>query len=515
MTEPAAYADLELRILKKQAEGYPVELTLRLPDGSQKDVPRGGYLAPDFVWTRRSGPRENGERLFDLLFADEGLKRHWVEMRGLSRHRRRIRLHFDDTAPELHALPWEFLHDTTLQPSQPLAAQADTPFSRYLAGDLPSGLPVAVRPLKLLVAIANPEDLEDWGLTPIELEAEQETIRKAISDVNQSQVELTFLPPPVTSSSLSRALNDGCHILHIVGHGQFYMDRDTGVQETLLYLEDEGHRAVPVNEQQFAEMLRRRGQGAPKFIFMASCDTAKRPTKRKAETASNLHNVFRGFAPELIRAGVPAVLAMQDIIQVPTAQAFTRTFYRQLFRHGQVDLASNEARAAVLAADLPGSSVPVLFSRLPDNQLLKVAAHRSASQTGGYASERGNDHSVKTMPLAFLKIKSKGHDSLYRIVESSTIIGRAGTCQLEIPDDYDNVERYHATIFHKEGIFTIADGYQNSPTKFGTFVNGTKVKPHTRVPLRHGDRIVLGGFRKKEAHELARGACEIVFEGRS
>jgi predicted component of type VI protein secretion system len=107
------------------------------------------------------------------------------------------------------------------------------------------------------------------------------------------------------------------------------------------------------------------------------------------------------------------------------------------------------------------------------------------------------------------------HNILHRIVEPVTVVGRAKDCHLEIPEDYDNVERYHATIFYKEGIFAIADGCEERPTRFGTFVNGIQVEPQTKVPLRSDDRIVLGGFRRKEAHELARGACEVVFERRS
>lgn len=113
---------------------------------------------------------------------------------------------------------------------------------------------------------------------------------------------------------------------------------------------------------------------------------------------------------------------------------------------------------------------------------------------------------------AFLKMRCGEYDTRYCIQEAVTVIGRAKQCQLEIPDEYDNVERYHATIFYEKDIFTIADGYQNRSTKFGTFVNGVQLKPQTRIPLRDGDCIVLGGFRNKKAQELSRGACEIVFE---
>jgi formylglycine-generating enzyme required for sulfatase activity len=60
---------------------------------------------------------------------------------------------------------------------------------------------------------------------------------------------------------------------------------------------------------------------------------------------------------------------MQDQVPILTAKEFSRTFYRQLLRHGQVDLAANEARSALLTGNFSGSSIPVLFSRLPKNQL--------------------------------------------------------------------------------------------------------------------------------------------------
>jgi hypothetical protein len=133
--------------------------------------------------------------------------------------------------------------------------------------------------------------------------------------------------------------------------------------------------------------------------------------------------------------------------------------------------------------------------------------------SNSFAEETSPDEQ-ETIPVALLKMQCDTYNIVHRIKEPVTIIGRAKDCHLEIPDDYDNVERYHATIFYREGVYTIADGYQDSPTRLGTFVNGSKLKPRTRMPLRNGDRIVLGGFRREEAHELSRGACEILFERR-
>jgi hypothetical protein len=152
-------------------------------------------------------------------------------------------------------------------------------------------------------------------------------------------------------------------------------------------------------------------------------------------------------------------------------------------------------------------------SRSSEAQFQRLLKALNAEDSSRSEETEPNEH--EAMPVAFLRLKSDRHDIVHRIKEPVTVIGRANECQLEIPDECDNVERYHTTIFYKDGIFAIADGYQNRPTEFGTFVNGVKVKPKTKMPLRHDDQIVLGGFRHKEAHELSRGACKIVFERKS
>jgi SIR2-like domain len=76
------------------------------------------------------------------------------------------------------------------------------------------------------------------------------------------------------------------------------------------------------------------------------------------------------LAPRLVAAGLPAVLAMQDLVPINTATEFSRSFYGELIEHGQVDRASNAARASVMTARLPGAAIPALFMRLRSGQLL-------------------------------------------------------------------------------------------------------------------------------------------------
>ena len=117
------FTDLEIRIFQKQDQGYPVEITL----GGQQEFPRG-YLAADVVpWSPVGDVAADGVALFETLFKDGTLRGAWAEARGRAQQRR-IRFRIDPQAAELHTLPWELLQENQAL----IAAQADTPFSRYL-----------------------------------------------------------------------------------------------------------------------------------------------------------------------------------------------------------------------------------------------------------------------------------------------------------------------------------------------------------------------------------------------
>ena len=180
-------------------------------------------------------------------------------------------------------------------------------------------------------------------------------------------IELTLLPAPCTLSALEAELRrDDYHVLHLVAHGAFIKKQDG--RHTVLFLADDADHLRLVSDTELRDMLARQlGDADPgpedglRLVFLASCDTARRDTA----------DAFRGLAPQLIAAGVPAVIAMQEQVPIITAQAFARTFYRRLLAHGMVDLAANEARSHLISARLPGASIPVLLMRLKDGQLME------------------------------------------------------------------------------------------------------------------------------------------------
>jgi len=337
------FVDLEIRIFKRAEAGYPVEITLA---GQQHFA---GVITEDLAnWIASSDPDVDGRRLFAALTTDPALANAWARCHGQA-PQRRVRLWLDVTAPELHSIPWECLCADAL----PLAADAATPFSRYLPTQDEWGALVTTRPVRILAAIANPADLAEYNLTALDVEQEQALLAAALRSVGGFQVD--FLPAPVTLARLEKHLRGGCHLLHFVGHGVYNARK----QETALCLQDDAGETHLVSDMEFGAMLARQGI-RPNLVVLAACHGATRSTA----------DAWRGMAPALVQAGVPAVVAMQGAVAIVTAQAFTAAFYSALSRHGAVDLALNQARSLLISQGCSDVALPVLLMRLQDGQVV-------------------------------------------------------------------------------------------------------------------------------------------------
>lgn len=353
----ASFCDLELRLFPRVEEkGYPVEITL----AGQQEFPRGYAPADLAKWTPDGDPASAGQKLLAALLSDDCLRRAWEQARGQA-PQRRIRLRIDPAAAELHALPWELLaEDAAL-----LAAHADTPFSRYLPIALPWGGAVDERPIRVLVAISNPADLARYKLAPLDVAQERQTLEAALAALED--IAVTFLDPPITPEKLEDALREGYHILHYLGHGAY----NAGREQAALFLEDAQGQTRVTPDDELAGMLAHLGTDEkPQLIFLAACQSAVSLSREGGGPGrGTTAEAFRGLGPKLVRIGVPAVVAMQDFVALETARKFSATFYTRLLEHGQVDQASNEARATLLTAGRSDAAVPVLFMRLKSGQL--------------------------------------------------------------------------------------------------------------------------------------------------
>lgn len=372
-----SFVDVEIHIQKQEPDQrYPVDITV---DGLRR-FPRGYLIKTDKTPAPRTDANYTdqtyGQELFEWLFTNEQLRENWAEIRGLSRTRR-IRLFIDHGDPELaklHTWTWEALCEppTNEQPAHQVAANPDTPFSRFLAVSAALLRPLVRRPIRMLVVAPQQDNFAEKypasvypNMARIDSEEEWKRLKAHLQPlIAQGQLDLD---PPLERCSLAaianalsqaRAENRGYHILHLIAHGDYREGQAS------LLLADQVNRVQREIDQDIATQLCpavHDDDNGLRLIFLASCASAKRAPA----------DAFRGLAPKLVAAGVPAVIAMQDWVDEETVRAFAATFYAQLLRHGQVDLAANEARQVVKDARLPGAVSPVLFLRLKDGKLIE------------------------------------------------------------------------------------------------------------------------------------------------
>lgn len=345
--ETNSYLDVEIHIAARRSAYYPAAIHL----GDGQDF-AGQLLAKSVTpWIPTADPTADGQRLFAALFADPELRRAW-DIAGGKSSQRRVRLRLDADTPELHALPWELLHDGRTF----LAADVATPFSRYLPVDAPWGV-AAEPPIRVLAAIANPANLAAYKLKPVDVAAERARLEAAFSNVPANRLRPEFLEAPATLERLEQRLSngEGYHVLHLVAHGA----ANARNGEAKLYLENDAGNTQLESAAAISGMVRRLGELRPRLIFLAACESAK---------AAPL-DAFRDIARQLVQAGVPAVVGMQDPVTTTTAGKLTVTFYEALLRHGEVDRALNAARSLLLTGRASDAGVPVLLMRLRDGQL--------------------------------------------------------------------------------------------------------------------------------------------------
>lgn len=311
--------------------------------------------------------RDVGETLFRALFS--GAILHLFT--GLFDQRIRpnpqacLRLHLDidERLPELAALPWELLHwrDT------PLATQLQTLLSRRYAG-LEYG---AVRPLmitgkpQVLLVIPGGSGLETGG--------ERDIVTAALE---RGRIPYVVLEGQVTPGRLADALAEKpYHILHFIGHGAEATTSD-GALYGYLRFNAPGAAGAGLAEE-WVDHARLQAllstQTDLRLVILNACGSAAIGARRPGAGGQG----FIGLVPAILRAGIPAALAMQYPIRDDVALQFADTFYQRLVGGrwtGQVEAAVTLARNACYLhfPDDRGFATPVLFLRPREGRLFEI-----------------------------------------------------------------------------------------------------------------------------------------------
>ena len=291
-----------------------------------------------------------GGELYQALFPNK-VHGHWrATTAGAEAAGSGVRLRLIFEAPELAALPWEFLYDESTNTF--LANDTQTALSRYL--DVPQskrGLGTASRPLKILLVIASPKNL-----APLDVAGEEALIREALAaHIAAGQIELDVVHDATIRNLTQQLRTKSYNVFHFIGHGDFENNRG------MMALTGPDGNARWLDEEAFANLfLGNRGIG---LAVLNSCRGA----------SSSSYRAMTGVAPNLVRRGLPAVVAMQYYILDTTAKQFADEFYRTLALGWPVDAAMQTTRNAIsieVGVDKPDFATPVLYMRAKDGVIL-------------------------------------------------------------------------------------------------------------------------------------------------
>lgn len=291
-----------------------------------------------------------GRQLYNLIFVDDiQLLFEQSAAQSLSKPDQGTRIRLRIEAPELSVLPWEFLYWPRKE--RFLGTSVQFPVVRYLEIFEPIEELEVVLPLKMLVAIPDSPELDAAH--------EKANLTQSLADLSD-HVKLTFLEGRVTPTRISDILlEERYHVFHFIGHGEFENDL------AFLQLNSEEGDAEYIDDQQFFNLFV--NHPSLKLIFLNSCKSAE----------ISVTAPMAGMAHQLVKAGIPAVVAMQYAIYDDAAIRFSREFYRSIFKshaRGRVEFAVSHARNRLLG-EFPGErdiGAPVLFMRASEGLLFNI-----------------------------------------------------------------------------------------------------------------------------------------------
>ncbi len=351
------YVDLDLTISKGAPGQYPV--TIRADRRALDEVMSLDLQSIEFEMMMEElteGPSQDtllkfGGQLFRSLFVGKINDVYRDFFGRVSAKGNKLRIRLNVQAPEISALPWEYLYDETADKF--FAISDDMLLTRYIPTfDAEAFRPMAVTPpLKVLVVVSNPKDVAQ-----LDTEKELTVIKDALKSLN--------IEPKIMEHAVYDKLDDELrvyqpHIVHFIGHGAFKHNKG------YLVLENEDNYNVLAGDYVLREFFE--GINSTKLIILNACEGGMTSSAQ----------AMTGLAPNLVQRGIPAVIAMQYEIPDSTAITFAQEFYEHLAEYEPVDQALSAARRAIhrrvhiFDEGLGDWGIPVLFMGAPDGVIFK------------------------------------------------------------------------------------------------------------------------------------------------
>jgi hypothetical protein len=322
--------------------------------------------APDAARTEQA--QRFGELLFDALVSGEIRSCFDVSLNMAKQQQQqglRVRLRIEP--PELAGVPWELMRDR--RSGHSLSRSSYSPIVRYV--ELQQALlPLTTEfPLNVMVVLSSPTDQP-----PLDVEFELNQVMQALDPlIQQGAVQVSVMKEPTLPSVHRRLLDESFNVLHFMGHAHFSADDGEGY----LVFEDRERASHLVSGRTLGELLR--DEHTLRLVTLNACSTA-------ATTATD---VFSGVATSLVRAGIPAVVAMQAVITDQAAQQFSTMLYQCLADGSPIEAAVTAGRNAIAYSSQQTMewAIPQLYTRTEDGVLFNFRSRTPGRALHGLASD--------------------------------------------------------------------------------------------------------------------------------
>ncbi|MGY8666212.1 CHAT domain-containing protein [Bradyrhizobium sp. UFLA05-109] len=238
--------------------------------------------------------------------------------------RRPIQITLCTADTRLKQVPWEFI----VWPDVDEGPHGRRTFARSVPvvnGEPHAPKSISGSPISVLVIGADVLGREriPWNETKENLER---IIGARMQGLNAARITLDLVEGATRKSVRSALEQKSYDIVHFIGHG-----RPDG-----LFLRGEGQQGgVVLATGEFSKMIM---DAEPALVILSACDTALIKDVQPLGT----------IAETLVRSGVPAVVANQMPISVSSIADFTGALYRSLLTDGNIDVAVNKGRIALV-----------------------------------------------------------------------------------------------------------------------------------------------------------------------
>lgn len=426
---------------------------------------------------------EVGGMLFDALLQGQvlrlftGLYDHEVEPNKDTALR--FRLDIDERSPQVAVVPWEFLYwrDKRLQ----FATSIQILFTRQLLNMDYGGIKrIKVDSLPRVLLVIP----EGSGLNT---DRERDIVKGALKSAG---IEPTILESRVDIGRLNDVLSDSgpYHILHFIGHGDFEQ-RDASFTGLLRFNRAEsspfGSDAEWVDHSRIQALLQTYRDDL-RLVILNSClgaqiasDSARAQTAganaegrsasppmrhigvareeqvadsdvADSDIAERTGRGFIGVAPSILKAGIPAVLAMQYKIRDDVAIQFAETLYKRLTRGrwaGQIDAAVTLARNACLLnyPDDRGYATSVLYLRSEDGIVFDLPKEPSI-ENGLEKQATAGTMMIDPNPCPPVDKPDDDVLALYRFDTAKDLWGRMQVARRTLATQNDLIKRLEAQV---------------------------------------------------------------------